>query len=94
MKKNEKHYGKEVREKYGNEAVDESNRRISKLSESEWNDLESLKEKVNESMEMLVGNPNSEEAKEAVKLHKAWLDHYGNYSKEAHIGLGECILCL
>ena len=80
---------KKFREKYGNEAVDESNRRISKLSESEWNDLESLKKKVNESIKkaMLLGNPNSEEAKEAVKLHKAWLDHYGNYSKEAHIGL-------
>lgn len=38
---------------------------------------------------MLLENPNSEEAKKAVKLHKAWLDHYGNYSKEAHIGLGE-----
>ena len=75
IEKNEKHYGKEVREKYGNEAVDESNRRISKLSESEWNDLENLKDKVNESIKeaMLLGDSNSEEAKEAVKLHKAWL---------------------
>lgn len=91
IEKNEKQYGKEVREKYGNEAVDESNRRISKLSESEWNDLESLSKKVNESIKkaMLLGDSNSEEAREAVKLHKAWLDHYGNYSKEAHIGLGE-----
>ena len=91
IEKNEKKYGKEVREKYGNESVDESNRRISKLSESEWNDLESLSNKVNESIKeaMLLENPNSEEAKKAVKLHKAWLDHYGNYSKEAHIGLGE-----
>lgn len=38
---------------------------------------------------MILGDSNSEEAREAVKLHKAWLDHYGNYSKEAHIGLGE-----
>ena len=88
IEKNEKQYGKEIREKYGNKAVDES---ISKLSESEWNDLESLSKKVNESIKkaMILGDSNSEEAREAVKLHKAWLDHYGNYSKEAHIGLGE-----
>ena len=46
IEKNEKQYGKEVREKYGNKAVDESNRRISKLSESQWDDLESLSNKV------------------------------------------------
>ena len=88
---NEVKYGKEIREKYGNEAVDESNRRISKLTEKEWNDLEKLSNEVNKAIKraMIIGDSNSEEAKEAVKLHKAWLDHYGNYPKEAHIGLGE-----
>ena len=38
---------------------------------------------------MACGGPEGEKAQEAVKLHKKWLSFYGNYPKEAHLGLGQ-----
>lgn len=91
IQENEEKYGKEIREKYGEDSVNESYKKVSKLSKEQWSEVEALSLKVNETLKEAVetGNPAGEKAMEAVKLHKQWLSHFHTYPKEAHIGLGQ-----
>lgn len=87
---NEEKYGKEIREKYGEDTINESYKKFSKLTKEQWDEVEALSKKINETLREAVeiGDPTSEKAMEAVKLHKQWLSNFHNYPKEAHIGLG------
>lgn len=90
--KNEAKYGKEIREKYGDKRVDESNAKMLGLNETEFREFEQLSidiiEKLKEAME--ESNPAGEKAQEACELHKKWLSYSWNfYTKEAHRSLGE-----
>lgn len=92
VNKNEKEYGKEIREKYGNDKINESNKKILGLSEEEYTEFKKLEkeiiEKLKEAME--ENNPVGKKAQEACELHKRWLEYSWNfYSKEAHRNLGE-----
>ena len=89
--KNEQKYGKEIREKYGDEAVNASNEKFGSLSEAEYKESEVLSEQILNMLKELTpeNDPTCEKAKELVKLHKQWLSYYGNYSSQAHIGLGQ-----
>ena len=89
--KNEQKYGKEIREKYGDEAVNASNEKFGSLSEAEYKESEELSEQILNMLKELTpeNDPTCEKAKELVKLHKQWLSYYGNYSSQAHIGLGQ-----
>ena len=92
VKQNEEKYGKEIREKYGDKQVDQSNRKMLGLSEEEFRKFEQLGrdiiEKLKEAME--ENNPSGEKAQEACELHKKWLGYSWNfYTKEAHRSLGE-----
>lgn len=92
VNKNEGKYGKEIREKYGDEKVDVSNKKILGLSEEEYIEYEKLSQDIiNTLKEAMEGdNPGGEKAQEACKLHKKWLGYTWNfYSKEAHRGLGQ-----
>ncbi len=87
---NEEKYGAEAREKYGDEAVDATNRKILELTQDQWNNLEELTALLNATLKSATeqGNPQSDLAQKACALHKEWLGHYWNfYSKEAHLGL-------
>lgn len=89
---NEKKYGKEVREKYGDDAVNKSNEKVQNMTQGEHDEATRL---ANEVMETLAeafenGDPASDIAQKAAELHKQWLMHYwGEYSKEAHAGLAQ-----
>lgn len=92
VKQNEEKYGEEIREKYGDKQVNESNEKLLGLSEKEYKEFEQLAidiiEKLKEAME--ENNPSGQKAQEACELHKKWLGYSWNfYSKEAHRGLGE-----
>ena len=92
VKQNEEKYGKEIREKYGDKQVDQSNRKMLGLSEEEFRKFEQLGrdiiEKLKEAME--ENDPSGEKAQEACELHKKWLGYSWNfYTKEAHRSLGE-----
>lgn len=87
---NEKKYGKEVRQKYGQEAVEQSNRKFKDLTEEEYKEFERLGEAVNETLKaaMETGDPAGELAQKTADLHRQWLGYtWGSYSKEAHAGL-------
>ncbi|WP_010098803.1 MerR family transcriptional regulator [Ornithinibacillus scapharcae] len=89
---NEQEFGKEIREKYGEKKVEESNAKLRGMSQEDYNALTKLGEEI---MELLVkayktGDPHSAEAQELAAKHKEWLMYsWSTYSKEAHAGLAE-----
>lgn len=91
IQKNEETYGAEIRGKYGDTEVDASNRKMLNMSEKEWEDFQKLEEEIRRKLETGVRTgmlPDSEEAKEIVQLHKAWLcKTWTKYTLEAHKGV-------
>jgi len=91
---NERTYGQEIRQAYGEAAVEQSNARLKGMSEADWQRAESLSAAVNEGIKraMAEGDPASEAAKEACDLHRQWLCMYwpeGQYSKAAHLAIAQ-----
>lgn len=89
---NEKKYGKEIREKYGNEKVDKSNAKLMNMSEEEHTRVTKLAEEVQETLALAfaTGDPAGMLAQKAADLHKQWICFYwAEYSKEAHAGLAQ-----
>lgn len=89
---NERKYGAEIRQKYGDKTVDESNAKLMGMSQAEYADTEQLTKRVNDAIKAAfeTSDPKGPLAMEACALHKEWLMRYwGSYSKEAHRGLGQ-----
>ena len=89
---NEKKYGEEIREKYGNESIEKSNKKFQNMTEEDYNDFIKLGNEVNEKLLQAfnTGNPKGELAQEVAELHKKWLLYtWSSYTKEAHAGLAE-----
>ena len=91
---NERKYGAEVRQKYGEESVEKTNQRISGLSEVQWEQAKALETRYLDLLKAAEkkADPSCAEAKEACRLHKEWLLHFWTpemYSPQAHIGLVE-----
>lgn len=89
---NEKKYGKEIREKYGDEQVDRSNRAIKNMTEEQHAEVEKLGADVLSVLTeaFATGDPSGELAQKAADLHRQWLTFYwGHYSKEAHANIAQ-----
>ncbi|MEW9096442.1 MAG: MerR family transcriptional regulator [Clostridiaceae bacterium] len=89
---NEEKYGKEIREKYGNNTVEKSNAKLMNMTEEEYDKVTSLAEEVISTLEeaFKTGDPASDIAQRAADLHKQWLTFYwSDYSKEAHAGVAQ-----
>lgn len=89
---NEAKYGKEIREKYGEEAIDRSNAKLRGMSRARYAEVEQLAREVNEALKAAFeqGDPAGALAQKACALHGQWLlCYWDQYSKEAHMGLGE-----
>ena len=90
IEENEKKYGKEVREKHGDETMDASNKKFQNMIKEEHEQLEELTEKLNETIKLATkeGDPNSELAKQMCSLHKQWITFFWpQYNKEMHLNL-------
>lgn len=91
---NEAAYGKEIRERYGDELIDASNEKVKNMTEEQWEEAQALSEQINETLKEAFGqgDPASEMAQKACDLHRKWLCMFwkeGTYSKEAHKALAE-----
>lgn len=87
---NERQYGDEIREKYGNDTVDRSNAKMRNMTREQYAEIESLSRELHETLKTAFeqGDPASELAQKACELHKCWLCFYWDkYSKEAHLGV-------
>ena len=89
---NERHYGEEIRAKYGDEAIDQSNAKVKGMTKGQYDETERLSTEVNETLRAAFeqGDPAGELAQKACQLHKEWLCRFWDrYSKEAHIGVSQ-----
>lgn len=89
---NEKKYGAEVREKYGDEAIEKSNKAFKNMTQEEYDEMTNLANKILELLPEAVktGDPAGELGQKVADLHKQWISRcWGQYSKEAHAGLAQ-----
>lgn len=92
LEENERKYGKEIRDKYGDETVEASNKKFMNMSEEDFNKMNKIEEEIFKGLLEVVRTSDleSNEAKEVYENHKKWLSFtWPSYSKEAHIGLAE-----
>lgn len=90
VEENERAFGSEVREKYGEETVAQSNAAFMKMSGEEYAAFTALGERLNGALKAAVasGDPAGAPAQEAAALHGEWLTFtWGSYSAEAHVGV-------
>lgn len=92
LAENEAKYGKEIREKYGNDSVKASNNKFMNLSEEDFNSMNKLESEMFQALSEVIQTKdlNSQAAKIVFENHKAWLCHIAPfYSTDYHIGLAE-----
>ncbi|TDF95061.1 MerR family transcriptional regulator [Paenibacillus piri] len=87
---NEAKYGQEIREKYGEDAVNKSNAKVKNMTQEQYEEVTRLSEQLAETLAEAFkqGDPAGELAMQAAELHKRWLTYYwSEYNKEAHAGI-------
>jgi DNA-binding transcriptional MerR regulator len=92
INENERKYGTEIREKYGNQIVDESVAKVKGLTQKQYDEAEGLRLEMEDTLKAAfsTSDPAGELAQKACDLHRQWLCvFYPKYSKEYHKGLGE-----
>lgn len=92
LDENEKQYGKEIREKFGDAIVDAGNAKMMGLTAEQYEKVQNLSCQINETLKTAFeqGDPSSELAQKVCALHKEWLGYFwDHYSKEAHLGLAQ-----
>lgn len=92
VRENEEKHGAEIREKYGDDEMDSTNRKMLNMTEEEFERFQNLGKEINAQLEEAVRageKPESERGKRIVLLHKEWLGKtWKQYTKEAHIAIG------
>lgn len=91
---NEERYGAEVRQAYGDAAMDAANERMAGMSQEEWSDAKALEAAILEQLTAAkaTGDPTGEAARKLCAMHARWLQmHWGEgaYSPAAHAALAE-----
>ncbi len=89
---NEKKYGKEIREKYGEEAVKASDNKLMNMTQAQYEEFEKLGQEVLDTLEQAfaTGDPAGELGQKTAELHRQWLSYtWSSYNKEAHAGLAQ-----
>lgn len=92
IEENEQNYGKEVRDKYGDAAVDASHAKLSGMTQADYQAMTVLGEEILILLEQAyaTGDPGSDLGQKLAAKHKAWLMYsWKDYAKEAHVGLAE-----
>jgi len=95
LNENESKFGTEIREKYGEEMINKSNKKFAGLSEAEFDRSNQLASDIIKSLleGMDSGDAAGVMAQDAAAKHKEWLMiFWSEYSKEAHVGLGEMVV--
>lgn len=89
---NEKKYGKEIREKYGDDTVYKSNKKLKNMTQEEYEAVTRLANEVAVTLAeaFKTKDPASDIAQKAADLHRQWLTFFwSDYSKEAHARLAQ-----
>ncbi len=92
IEENERKYGAEIREKYGEDTVSASNQKFMNMSKEQYDQVTALGDQV---IELFVkafeeGDPAGGTAQEAADCHRQWLCFFWpSYSKEQHAGVAQ-----
>lgn len=90
---NEKTYGKEARERYGDDAVDRSNQAVMGMNQEQYRELEELNQAILDQLAAAVlegADPAGEKGKALCELHRRWLTlTWGRYDPEHHKGVAQ-----
>lgn len=98
LRENERIYGEELRQRYGNDAIDESNRQVESLTHDQWNEAAQQSEQIAQALAAIAASSNAEErilgeeGRALCDLHRAWLMHYWTpamYTPAAHRSLAQ-----
>lgn len=94
IEKNETRYGQEIREKYGNNVINQSRAKIKGMNEKQYIAIEKLTEELHKTLTLAIesNNPANDLAQKSCELHKQWLCYFwedGMYSKKAHLELAK-----
>lgn len=92
IQKNEEQYGKEIRQKHGEESVLASYGMVKNMSEQQFQAATQLEQQLFERLHeaMADADATSDLAIEVAELHKRWLAFYWpKYTKAAHAGLAQ-----
>lgn len=88
---NEKKFGAEIRAKYGETTIDESNAKLRGMSLATYQEMQAIEGKLMEQLQKFVAEDlavTSEGAEEIYQLHRQWLTYsWPDYSLAAHQGL-------
>jgi DNA-binding transcriptional MerR regulator len=90
LRDNEERYGTEIRERYGDTEVEESNRRFAGMTQEQFAASEDTRERLEAALKQALdqGDPASGLAQKAVELHREWLCFFWpDYSPEKHKGV-------
>lgn len=96
LDENERQYGTEIREKYGDAAIEQATARIKGMTHERYSEGERLREEAEATLRaaLATGDPAGDLAQKACALHGQWLAVFQpEYSKEYHKGLGEMYVC-
>jgi DNA-binding transcriptional MerR regulator len=89
---NEKKYGKEIREKYGDSTVDKFHKKLMGMTQQDFEAVQRLGEEIIETLleAYKTGDPAGQLAQRAADMHRQWLSYYWpKYTKEAHLGVAQ-----
>ena len=98
IKNNEKQYGTEIREKYGDAQIDCSNQKFNSLSENEFSHFKEVSTEILTELKNLANTTDIKQpaAKHLFDLHKEYLLTLwpkDQYSAEAHKNLAKMYIC-
>ena len=89
---NEMKYGRDIRLKYGAEAIDKSNEKLLNMTSEQYEAFTQLEHDVKSALAdaFRAGDPANALAQRAADLHKQWLSYsWAEYKPEAHAGLAQ-----
>lgn len=93
VRENEEAYGKEIREKYGDEEMDEANKKVLNMSKEDYERFQNLGAEIRKRLEEVVRagkDPAGEEGRRIVLLHKEWLGMtWKSYTSAAHKAMAD-----
>lgn len=91
VQENEAAYGKELRENYGDAAVDGANQKLLGMTEGDYERFQNLEQEIKDALGEAVlakEEPAGEAGRRVVLLHKEWLSMtWKEYSENAHRGV-------
>jgi DNA-binding transcriptional MerR regulator len=84
---NEQRYGNEIREKYGDEVINQSYQKVKNMTKADYSAVTALEQQMMNQLKeaFKTQDPGHPSTQAAVDLHRQWLSFYwDDYSKKAH----------